>query len=99
LLTHYSAAAARALGHRSAAHCCAGQWQKPGACRHIDGSGQPATTKLAGFAFGGDDPRPFLQEFNTATQNLPQFEDAADGIGALTGWPTVPVKVVSETCV
>src|SRR6516162_7589028 len=71
-----------AFCHRSAAHCCAGQWQKPGACRHIDGSGQPATTKLAGFAFGGDDPRPFLQEFNTATQNLPQFEEAAHGIGA-----------------
>src|SRR6516165_6307347 len=47
--------------------------------------GQGAATTLApkaGFAFGGDDPRPFLQEFNTATQNLPQFEDAAHGIGA-----------------
>ena len=47
--------------------------------------GQGATTTLApkaGFAFGGDDPRPFLQEFTTATQDLPQFEDAAHGIGA-----------------
>ena len=47
--------------------------------------GQGAATTLApkaGFAFGGDDPRPFLQEFNAATQNLPQFEDAAHGIGA-----------------
>jgi adenylate cyclase len=47
--------------------------------------GQGATTTLepkAGFAFGGDDPRPFLQAFDAATQNLPQFEDAAHGIGA-----------------
>ena len=36
----------------------------------------------AGFAYGGDDPRPFLLEFNGATRNLPQFEDAARGIGA-----------------
>jgi adenylate cyclase len=47
--------------------------------------GQGATTTLepkAGFAFGGDDPRPFLQSFDAATQNLPQFEAAAHGIGA-----------------
>src|SRR5262252_689786 len=47
--------------------------------------GQGTTTTLApkaGFAFGGDDPRPFLQEFDAATQNLPQFEEAAHGIGA-----------------
>jgi adenylate cyclase len=47
--------------------------------------GQGPTTTLepkAGFAFGGDDPRPFLQAFDAATQNLPQFEDAAHGIGA-----------------
>src|SRR5215475_8849202 len=36
----------------------------------------------AGFAFGGDDPRPFLLEFKGATHNLPEFETAARGIGA-----------------
>ena len=35
-----------------------------------------------GFAFAGDDPRPFLTAFTGATQNLPEFEDAARGIGA-----------------
>jgi adenylate cyclase len=47
--------------------------------------GQGTATTLeakAGFAFAGDDPRPFLQEFNGATLNLPQFEDVAHGIGA-----------------
>jgi adenylate cyclase len=41
----------------------------------------------AGFAFGGDDPRPFLQEFAGATQNLPQFEEVAHGIGAFNWVP------------
>src|SRR5262245_54385844 len=36
----------------------------------------------AGFAFGGDDPRPFLLEFKGATHNLPELENAAHGIGA-----------------
>jgi adenylate cyclase len=36
----------------------------------------------AGFAFGGDDPRPFLLEFKGATHNLPELESAARGIGA-----------------
>ena len=36
----------------------------------------------AGFAFGGDDPRPFLLAFNGATRNLPELENAARGIGA-----------------
>jgi adenylate cyclase len=36
----------------------------------------------AGFAFGGDDPRPFLLAFKAASQNLPQLEEAAHGIGA-----------------
>jgi adenylate cyclase len=31
----------------------------------------------AGFAFGGDDPRPFLLEFKGATGNLSEFDDAA----------------------
>ena len=47
--------------------------------------GQGTATTLgakAGFAFAGDDPRPFLQEFNVASQSLPQFEEAAHGVGA-----------------
>jgi adenylate cyclase len=36
----------------------------------------------AGFAFAGDDPRPFLLAFNGATQNLPELQNAAQGIGA-----------------
>ena len=36
----------------------------------------------AGFAFGGDDPRPFLMLFKGASQNLPELENAAHGIGA-----------------
>src|SRR6516162_6427410 len=47
--------------------------------------GQGTATTLpakAGFVFGGDDPRPFLQEFDVATPNLPPFQDAAHGIGA-----------------
>jgi adenylate cyclase len=47
--------------------------------------GQGTATTLpakAGFVFGGDDPRPFLQEFDVATPNLPPFEQATHGIGA-----------------
>src|SRR5262249_42375267 len=36
----------------------------------------------AGFAFGGDDPRPFLLEFKGVSHNLSELEDAAQGIGA-----------------
>jgi adenylate cyclase len=36
----------------------------------------------AGFAFGGDDPRPFLLPFKGATRNLPELENSARGIGA-----------------
>jgi len=52
--------------------------------------GQGSATALApkaGFAFAGDDPRPFLQEFTSATPNLPQFEAAAHGIGAFNWVP------------
>jgi adenylate cyclase len=35
-----------------------------------------------GFAFGGDDPRPFLLAFNGVTRNLPELENSAHGIGA-----------------
>src|SRR5215469_5587787 len=47
--------------------------------------GEGASTTFqakAGFAFGGDDPRPFLLEFKGASQNLPELENAARGIGA-----------------
>src|SRR5215470_4558623 len=47
--------------------------------------GQGTATTLpakAGYVFGGDDPGPFLQDFDAATPNLPPFEDAAHGIGA-----------------
>ena len=36
----------------------------------------------AGFAFAGDDPRHFLAGYEGATRNLPEFENAAHGIGA-----------------
>src|SRR5215468_5116089 len=47
--------------------------------------GEGASTTVpakSGFAFAGDDPRQFLQGFNGATRNLPEFEDAARGLGA-----------------
>jgi adenylate cyclase len=36
----------------------------------------------AGFATAGDDPRPFVIGFNSATGNLPELQQAAHGIGA-----------------
>jgi adenylate cyclase len=47
--------------------------------------GDGANTTLppkAGFVFGGDDPRPFLLAFNEASENLPELQEAAHGIGA-----------------
>src|SRR6516162_8963601 len=47
--------------------------------------GEEGSTTLpekAGFAFGGDDPRPFLLDFKGATHNLPELDNAARGIGA-----------------
>jgi adenylate cyclase len=44
--------------------------------------GSTTFQEKAGFAFGGDDPRPFLLEFKGATHNLPELENAARGIGA-----------------
>src|SRR5271166_4336901 len=47
------------------------------------GEGTSTTVQdKAGFVFAGDDPRPFLQAFNGASQNLPAFQNAARGIGA-----------------
>ena len=45
-------------------------------------SGSTTFQAKTGFAFGGDDPRPFLLEFKGASHNLPELEDAAQGIGA-----------------
>ena len=36
----------------------------------------------AGFAVAGDDPRPFLTGFRGSSRDLPEFEQAARGIGA-----------------
>jgi adenylate cyclase len=36
----------------------------------------------AGYAFGGDDPRPFLLAFKAASQNLPELQEVAHGVGA-----------------
>jgi adenylate cyclase len=47
--------------------------------------GEGASTEFqakAGFVFGGDDPRPFLMLFKGASQNLPELQTAAHGIGA-----------------
>ena len=47
--------------------------------------GEGASTTFqakAGFVFGGDDPRPFLMAFKGASENLPELENAAHGIGA-----------------
>ena len=47
------------------------------------GDGPSADFKAkAGFAFAGDDPRHFLAGYEGATRNLPEFENAAHGIGA-----------------
>ena len=47
------------------------------------GEGADTTVQAkAGFAFAGDDPRPFLMEFKGASRNLPELENAARGIGA-----------------
>jgi adenylate cyclase len=49
----------------------------------------PKTTieAKAGFAIAGQNPRPFIINFNTATQNLALLDDAAHGIGAFNWTP------------
>jgi adenylate cyclase len=52
--------------------------------------GQDSTTPVkakAGFAVAGQDPRPFILNFNGATKNLPILDDAAHGIGAFNWTP------------
>jgi adenylate cyclase len=41
----------------------------------------------AGFAFAGDDPRPFIPEFAGATDNVPILDAAAIGIGSINWTP------------
>lgn len=52
--------------------------------------GQGSETALplkARFATAGDDPRPFLPDFGVASGDLPEFEQAASGIGAFNWLP------------
>src|SRR5262245_12281149 len=46
-----------------------------------DGTGKTFKAK-AGFAVGGDDPRPFLLGFKGASENLPELQEVAHGLGA-----------------
>ena len=46
-----------------------------------DGS-SAAIMRKAGLALAGDDPRPFLDAFNLASSNMPDFNQAAHGLGA-----------------
>ena len=48
----------------------------------LGGGANKTLPRKAGFASAGDDPRPFLTAFDVSSRNLPQFEEAAKGIGA-----------------
>ena len=53
-------------------------------------SNRGLTAKLppkAGFAVAGDDPRPFIADFAGATSNLPDLNEAAQGIGSINWVP------------
>ena len=53
-------------------------------------SNRGLTAKLpqkAGFAVAGDDPRPFIAGFAGATSNLPDLNEAAQGIGSINWVP------------
>ena len=53
-------------------------------------SNRGSTAKLpqkAGFAVAGDDPRPFIAGFAGATSNLPDLNEAAQGIGSINWVP------------
>ncbi|HZM08481.1 MAG TPA: adenylate/guanylate cyclase domain-containing protein, partial [Methylocella sp.] len=47
----------------------------------------PVVAQKAGFAFAGDDPKPFLPAFTGAESNLPLLDGAARGIGAMNLFP------------
>ncbi|WP_421726159.1 CHASE2 domain-containing protein [Bauldia sp.] len=51
-----------------------------------DGRSAPVPVK-AGFAVAGDDPRPFIPMFAGGTNNLPELQAAATGIGAINWIP------------
>lgn len=51
-----------------------------------DKEGSPPQTK-AGLSYAGDNPNEYLREFGGATANLPEFDAAALGIGALNYIP------------
>ncbi len=52
-----------------------------------DRSDQTSVPQKAGFAIAGDNPRPFLNGFGHATDNLPVLDKAAVGLGALNWIP------------
>ncbi|MEN6542907.1 adenylate/guanylate cyclase domain-containing protein [Parvibaculum sp.] len=47
----------------------------------------PGLKSKAGFAIAGDDPRPFLQTFTGAVDNLPQMDAGAQGLGSVNWIP------------
>jgi adenylate cyclase len=47
----------------------------------------PPPPQKAGFAIAGDDPKPFVRQFQGATSNLPEFDAAASGIGSVNWVP------------
>ncbi|MCP4386098.1 MAG: adenylate/guanylate cyclase domain-containing protein [Hyphomicrobiales bacterium] len=51
-----------------------------------DGRSAPVPVK-AGYAVAGDDPRPFITAFAGGTNNLPELNAAASGIGAINWIP------------
>jgi adenylate cyclase len=51
-------------------------------------AGTRALPAKAGFAFLGDDPKPFLRHFGGADRNLPALEAAAPGLGAINWIPS-----------
>lgn len=47
----------------------------------------PGLKSKAGFAIAGDDPRPFLQTFSGAVDNLPELDAGAQGLGSVNWIP------------
>lgn len=47
-----------------------------------DVAGKKTLSRKAGFALAGDDPKPFLNGFTAATDNLPVLDAAAAGLGS-----------------
>jgi adenylate cyclase len=53
----------------------------------LGGGTNTKLVKKSGFVIAGDDPRPFVTSFRTATTNLPELDRAAHGIGAYNWLP------------